>query len=272
VTTARAAAALEIRLIGPLAASVRGRAVPPPASRRAWALLGFLALRPGPLSRAEIAAALWPEVRDTAARGSLRSAVWALRRALGSAGSDRLEATRDTLGLVDDAALWTDLRAFATAVADGQLEAALTLRRGPLLDGIEDDWALLERDAFEDRFGAALGTLTLDALEDGDRALAIRWARRRADLAPCDEPAARALMVALAAAGEKAAALTAYERLTARLRRQLDVDPAPATRGLAARIRAGGSAAEAGPPPQALLRWLRRDDALVATAAPRARG
>ncbi len=224
------------------------------------------------MPRAEIAAALWPEVCDTSARGSLRSAVWALRRALGATAHDRLEATRDMIGLVDDGALWTDLRAFSSAVAAGELERALALRRGPLLQGIQDEWALLERDAFEDRFGAALGTLTLGALEAGDRALAIRWARNRARIAPSDEPATRALMVALAAAGERAAALTVYRRLADRLRRQLGVDPASATRELATLIATDGSAAATESPPQALLRWIQRDREVFATHAPRAPG
>src|SRR5919108_6424486 len=95
-------ARLRIRLLGELEVDLAGVPVPAPASRRAWALLGYLALRPGPHRRSEVAAALWPDVLDSSARGSLRNAVWALRRALGPAANDRLIATRTEVGLVDD--------------------------------------------------------------------------------------------------------------------------------------------------------------------------
>src|SRR4051794_2579567 len=51
---------LRLRLFGGLAAEVDGRPIAPPASRRAWSLLAWLALHPGVQSRAGVAAALWP--------------------------------------------------------------------------------------------------------------------------------------------------------------------------------------------------------------------
>src|ERR671929_1834663 len=76
---------LRVRLLGELQADVDGRPVQPPASRRAWSLLGWLALHPGEHPRASVAARFWPDVLDASARASLRSAAWALRRALGPA-------------------------------------------------------------------------------------------------------------------------------------------------------------------------------------------
>jgi hypothetical protein len=71
------------------------------------------------------------------------------RRSLGGA----LMATRRDVGLADDPRLWTDVRAFAQAVAAGRPEEALALRRGRLLEGIDDDWAVAARDAFDDLAG-----------------------------------------------------------------------------------------------------------------------
>ena len=149
---------LKIRVLGPLEVELGGRRVPPPASRRSWALLGLLALTPGPRPRSVVAATLWPDVLDASARASLRSATWALRRALGPAAADRVVATRDHLGVVDDDALGTDLQAFSAAVAAGRYEAALELCRGPLLEGIDDEWALVERDARPRRLCARSST------------------------------------------------------------------------------------------------------------------
>jgi DNA-binding SARP family transcriptional activator len=231
---------LRIRVLGELQVEVDGRAWTPPASRPAQALLGYLALEPGPHRRHEVAAALWPDVLDASARGSLRSAIWALRRALGRGAEDRLIATRAELGIVDDPMLWVDLRAFKDALRDGRPDAALELRRGALLEGFEDEWAVHARDTFDTLAGEATAALVDAALERGDCETAIRWSRRRANEAPYDEAATRMLMTALSAAGEHAAALEAYRRLADRLRRDLAVAPATATRRLAESLRAPG--------------------------------
>src|SRR3954449_5299122 len=103
---------LRVRLLGDMRAELDGRRIEPPASRRAWALLAWLALHPGGHDRGTLAARFWPDVLDASARGSLRSAVWALRRALGPSGDAHLIATRERLGLNPDAGLLVDALAF----------------------------------------------------------------------------------------------------------------------------------------------------------------
>ena len=85
---------LRVRLLGAVVIERDGEPVPVPGSTRR--LLAFLALRPGPHDRDALAARFWPDVAQPAARASLRTAVWALRRAL---GEDALEASRSTVGL-----------------------------------------------------------------------------------------------------------------------------------------------------------------------------
>src|SRR3954453_15288004 len=97
---------LRVRLVGGPVVEVDGDEVPPPASRRAWVLLAWLALNPGEHPRSEVPAAFWPDVMDQSARASLRSAVWAVRRSLGHAADAHLVATRDRLALVDR---WVDV-------------------------------------------------------------------------------------------------------------------------------------------------------------------
>src|SRR3954453_22886898 len=92
---------LRVRLFGGMAVEIDGDPVPPPDGGRARALLAWLALHPGMHSRAELAARFWPDGLDSSARGSLRSAMWALRRALGEGGERHLVATRDRVGLED---------------------------------------------------------------------------------------------------------------------------------------------------------------------------
>ena len=63
---------LRVRLLGDLVIEIDGIAVEPPASRRARALLGWLALDRRSHSRSALAARFWPDVLDESARTSLR--------------------------------------------------------------------------------------------------------------------------------------------------------------------------------------------------------
>src|SRR5437764_10797039 len=92
---------LRVGLLGDMAVEVDGSSVRPPESARARALLAWLALNPGMHARTQLAARFWPDVLDSSARASLRSAIWSLRRALGEAGDRHLVATRDRVGLED---------------------------------------------------------------------------------------------------------------------------------------------------------------------------
>ena len=214
-----------------------GLVIPPPDGRPARALLAWLALRPGRSARADVAAALWPDVLDQSARASLRTALSALRRSLGPAAR-ALGADREAVWLDD---VQVDALEFAALVDAGEFAAALALGDADLLPGVQDEWALAARDAHRERRGAALGALATEAARRSDREEAVGYARRRAALDHFDEPAHRALMRHLVAAGDVGGALSEYERLAARLRSELAVVPSAATRELAERIRSAHS-------------------------------
>src|SRR5438477_6178348 len=126
---------LRLRLLGEMALEVDGRAIPLPDSGRARALLAWLALNPGPHPRSRLAARFWPDVLDSSARASLRSAMWSLRRALGEAGERHLAATRDRVGLQD---VEVDALEFEELVRRRELREAMAMGDGQLLAGIDD--------------------------------------------------------------------------------------------------------------------------------------
>src|SRR4051794_30652767 len=234
---------LRLRLFGELAVEVDGSTLSPPESARARALLAWLALHPGMHPRGRVAALFWPDVLDSSARASLRSAMWSLRRALGEAGERHLVATRERVGLEGAE---VDLLEVDELVRRGELERAVDLCDGELLAGLEDDWAFEARDEHRDRMGAVLAELAAGASEP---AQTVAWAKRWAALDPLSEEAHRALIAGLAESGDRAAALAAYERLATRLRSELGMTPSAETRELAERVRAEEAGAVQGPVP-----------------------
>jgi DNA-binding SARP family transcriptional activator/tetratricopeptide (TPR) repeat protein len=224
---------LAVRVLGALDIELDGANVASPASQRPWAVFAFLALAPRPVSRAELASRFWPDVLDASARASLRSALWTLRRALG----DCLVVSRDRVGLADAPMLWIDVREFERLATEGELEQALAMCRGELLEGLEDEWALSARQRHRERVIELLEQTARRHEDGGDLRAAVEWTRRQTEHDRFDEDAHRRLMTRLTAAGDRAGALRCYRSLCDRLRTELGVAPSSLTRELIERIR-----------------------------------
>ena len=242
---------LRIRLLGELAVERDGRALETPASRPARAVLGRLALHPGMHGRSQLAAQLWPDVLDASARASLRTALHALRAALGEAGAGAIVATREDVGLAAD--VWVDARAFDELCAAGRFADALALAGGELLAGLDDDWVVAARDRHREAVIAALERLAAQAEAAGDLAAAVRLTREQVERDPLSEESNRALIERLWRAGDRAAAVAVFERLRERMRVELRVAPSAQTRALVERLRADPADGEPGPPPRAAV-------------------
>ena len=123
-------------------------------TRKALALLVYLAATGGWHSREKLMPLLWPESSPRRGQASLRNALARLRHALGEAeGYVLVEGELLSFDLAADVAL--DLQTVATA-AEAQdivpLQAAVDLYRGDFLEGFSlpdalafDDWAGLQR-------------------------------------------------------------------------------------------------------------------------------
>ena len=247
------AAVLEVRVVGGLSALVDGRAIELPADARARELLARLALSPGAQPRSALAGRLRPDVPEESARKTLRNALYELRRALGPAGREALEVAGERIALSD--AVRVDVREFRRLVAAGELEAAADAGRGALLDGFDGDWAQRARDEHAAELAGVLGTLAARAEAAGDLAAAVAWTRRRLEVEPLAEAAHRELIRLLALGGDRPAALAAARAMGERLRSELGIPPAAATRALVEDVRRGriappeAAAAAAGAPP-----------------------
>ena len=124
-------------------------------------MFAYLALAGRPVSRAELAGRFWPDVLDQSARASLRSALWALRRALG----DAVIVDGDRVGLAGEP--WVDVDEIRRLAERGDPEPALALCRGELLEGLEDDWAVSARDRHREFVIGLLERLAAAAGERG---------------------------------------------------------------------------------------------------------
>src|SRR5690242_13837012 len=222
---------LQVRLLGGVAADHDGEQLSllPPVSR----LLAVLALRPGPQDRETVAATLWPGAAGPAARANLRTAIWALRKAV---GDDALITSRTAVGLRPEA-VTVDLADGLRRAADGDADAAAALCRGELLPGYAEDWAETARRRQRAELAETLAARSAAAERDGDAAGAARWSRLRCELDPLNEAAHADLVRQLAAAGDRAGALVAGREATDRLRAELSVGPGPSLRAALAEAR-----------------------------------
>src|SRR5690242_15001024 len=222
---------LQVRLLGGVAADHDGEQLSllPPVSR----LLAVLALRPGPQDRETVAAKLWPGAAGPAARASLRTAVWALRKAI---GDDALMASRTAVGL-RPGQVTVDLADCRRRAAAGDAAAAATLCHAELLAGCADEWAEAARRQQRAELAETLAARSAAAERDGDAATAARWSRLRCELDPLNEAAHADLVRQLAAAGDRAGALVAGREATDRLRAELSVGPGPSLRASLAEAR-----------------------------------
>ena len=238
---------LEIRLASGWQLRLDGRELVPPTSKRARALLAYLALSPGAHPRRRLAARFWPDVLDESARASLRVALTELRQALGPAAG-YLIASRESVEL-GGADLAVDVRVFAQALDEGDPVRALEACSGPILEEFDDDWAIEAREEHSQRLGDALEQAAAGAQDSGE---AIRLTRAQVTLDPLAEAANRRLIDRLAASGDRGAALAAGRHFAERLRTQLGIAPSRETRALIEDLRRGEPIAVS--PPAALTR------------------
>lgn len=173
---------LRARLLGRLEVELDGIVVQSAASKRPWALFAYLALASRPVARAELVATFWPDVLDHSARGSLRSALWSLRRQIGTS----LLVEGDHAALQHEDGVWIDAREFERLAANEPV-AALELCRGELLEGFEDDWARSARERHGERVIELLETLAQVAERRGDPGEALALTRRQVEQNPFDE-------------------------------------------------------------------------------------
>ncbi|MGH8311614.1 MAG: AfsR/SARP family transcriptional regulator, partial [Steroidobacteraceae bacterium] len=204
------------------AGAVTGRAV----QRRRIALLAVRAR--GVMRRDKLVAYLWPDSDSDRGRHLLSDSVYRINQEL---GSETILAIGDELRLDCDA-LGCDVLEFEKAAAERDFAHAAAVYGGPFLDGfflsecVElERWIEQERDRLARTYLAVLERLGEAASAAGDHAGAVEWWRRAATHDPYNSKIALRLMQALAAAGNRPAALQHAQIHSALVRSDFGTEP-----------------------------------------------
>lgn len=191
----------------------------------------------------EIAQALWPQ-SDTRALSSVRYFLHVLRARLEPLRAARTRSAfivaRDGGYALIDERVWVDALEFDELVgtglaaliagdrdgATGALQDAIGLYRGDFLaDEPYAEWALHERERFQELAGRALRALTELALAGNELDSAASYARRLADLEPYDSDAQRRHIEVCLRRGRRTEAVRRYELFSRRLAREFGERP-----------------------------------------------
>jgi len=211
-----------------------------PLSLPAERLLAFLALRDRPVRRVSVACTPWIDTTEDHAFGSLRSALWSLRRS----GHDLVEAIsgrrlRLAPGIVIDVREATaSARRLLDCSADAQdigLDRALLA--GDLLPDWYDDWVVIERERFRQLRVRALEFLCERLTAAGRFSEAIEAGLGAVTHEPLRESAHRVLIRTHLAEGNRADALRQYRIFRQLLHDCLGLEPSGEIEALVAALR-----------------------------------
>ncbi|MGC4047072.1 MAG: BTAD domain-containing putative transcriptional regulator [Armatimonas sp.] len=235
---------LSLRLLGTPLMTVGGEALPRLRSRKSLHLLALLALKAGAaVERDFLIGTLWPESNQSAGQESLKKTLADLRTALGSEAERLCTPGRGQLRLDLSGGAFCDILTFDLAMArfaktgdPSTAEDAVTLYRGPLLEGANEDWILGERALRERSALEALELLGRRARDLGESAKALTLLRRAERIDPLNESVQRELIQTLAASGDINAARRTFRELRLRLHEELRQEPSAATRTLMQRL------------------------------------
>ncbi|MBA3657352.1 MAG: AAA family ATPase, partial [Gemmatimonadaceae bacterium] len=203
------------------------------------AMLAYLLLE-GETSRDKLIELLWGDQTDKNARNAFRQTLYRLRAAL---GEGNLEANSETVAIPSGNQPQSDVSQFEALLQAGRSEDALSVYRGPFLDGLGLDegnfgqWVSMRRHNFEAKFHGALRRGIAARLERGDPQGAIDLALQLATSAPLEADAALLTFNTLVNAGRLDEGRAHLEMFTTRYRQEFQEEPPVEVRETIGRLR-----------------------------------
>jgi DNA-binding SARP family transcriptional activator len=192
-------------------------------------------------SRDGVLGVLWPEAEEERARQSLSQAIYSLKRDFGIDVAAGASAARLRL---DEKQVSSDVAEFRAAVAAKQWSEAAALYLGPFLDGFYladapefERWTESERASLATEGIRAIEIAAKTASESGRPEEAAEYWHRLTRIDPANSRIATSYIEALAALGDRSAALAHGKAHADYLRRELDAGPSRAFQQMLDRIR-----------------------------------
>ncbi len=221
-------------------------------TRKALALIAYLAITRQRHSRDTLATLLWPDYDQPHARATLRRTLSALNKALTSGW---LSIERETIGLNQQPDFWLDVGVFQSYLDQCRthshpisetcpacllpLSKAVALYTDNFMAGFSlpdssgfDDWQFYQADTLLRDLSGALERLVLSYSARSEFDTAITYARRLLTLDHLHEPAHRYLMQLYSWSGQRASAIHQYQECMKILDEELGVPPLETTTSL----------------------------------------
>jgi predicted ATPase/DNA-binding SARP family transcriptional activator len=211
-------------------------------TRKAIALLAYLAVTKEAVSRDSLAALLWPDYNQVSARAALRRTLSVLNKAMGE-GCLEIERERVRISGVD--AVWTDVDVFEEGITRAE-----ELRRTGVVDWLDvlvktlhivhdrfmagfslrdssefDDWQYFQSERLTGDLTLALEKLVIGYTDQEKYEQAAGYANQWLRLDPLREEAHRWLMMLFALSGQRSSALLQYRECVRTLDQELGVAP-----------------------------------------------
>ena len=221
-------------------------------------LLSYLLIhRNRPRPREALAALLWGDMPTDKARKHLRQALWHVQTALKSrnaAAVDQILVVEDNwVQLNTTTEIWLDVAVLEDTFAKikdkpgwalsrdekNELQAAIELYEGELLEGSYQDWCLFERERLQNIYLAMLYKLMRYCEGHNEYEAGQLFGTKILNYDRASERTHRRLMKLHYKAGDRTAALRQYERCVVALDEDLGVKPDQRTVALYEKIRSG---------------------------------
>ncbi len=199
--------------------------------RKSESLICLLALSDGQeITREKAASIVWSDRGEQQARASLRQELSQMRRVL---GGEAISSNKRTIRLKPEKLNIDVLKFRKHAVIDtiAALEVASALYTGPLMAGHDpksegfEDWVEVERRTFDNEAVGTTIRLAQHHMNSGHSDQAVKWSEHAIRIDPLREVSHRLMIEALAASGDRTAALTKFADYAALLHADLGAAP-----------------------------------------------
>ena len=222
-------------------------------SRKALALLGYLATQSHPVERGYLTSLFWPDKPEARARNNLSQILHNLL----SLWPDCLKSDRFTVQFSPGHNDWVDTAEFTqltTKKDPVSLALATELYQADFMAGMYMDdcsefeqWLRLEQESWRQQVKQVLCQLVAHYTGRNELDQALQYATRLLAIDPCQEDIHRRKMQLLVQSGQRSAALAQYETCCRILNEEVGVTPEAETVALYEQIRTGVLSKEAGP-------------------------